>query len=484
MSALHRLGLRDRMVKVADATSYAAFLSAAADVEEDTGAADWREATDLPGVDVPLLVSHTDELRRLRESRRPEHLVAALEEALYRHQGELSDARLYGTSVFGPPKVAERFWDEVEASIDLLSDTDATGLPPAIVAARFERAAHVFGRSGLLLSGGASLGFFHIGVMRALFDQGLLPTVLSGASMGAMVACGVGARTDDELRTLFSDLGALRTDALRRLPPGEMRRQRSMYDPAQLRDVLLHNNGDLTFGEAFARTGRIVNVSVSPTRERQKPRVLCYLNASDVTLLSAALASSAVPGAFPPAVLEQRGRDHVTRPYMGTETWIDGTFKGDVPKQRLGRLHGVNHFIVSQVNPHVAPLGRLAQRRGVVPFLVDAAVSSVRVRAAHDLGLVRRALAPTPLSTPLDLAHSLVDQSYGGDIDIHPRFRAGALLRTFANISRAELEAHVREGERSTWPLVARIRDQTRVERALSRAITRLKSVDQPTVTT
>jgi hypothetical protein len=97
---------------------------------------------------------------------------------------------------------------------------------------------------------------------------------------------------------------------------------------------------------------------------------------------------------------------------------------------------------------------------------------------------VRRALAPTPLYTPLDLAHSLVDQSYGGDIDIHPRFRARALLRTFANISRAELEAHVLEGERSTWPLIARIKDQTRVERGLARAIARLKSVDRHTSTT
>lgn len=480
MSPLDTLGLRDRLTHVASARTYDEFLAAAASYEEATGAARWRDGVELPGVDVPLLQTHTAELRRLRESRQAERLVAALEEALYRHQGELSDARLYGTSVLGPPRVAERFWDEVEAAIDALADTDATGLDPALVAARFQRAAHVFGRSGLLLSGGASLGFFHIGVMRALFRQGLLPTVLSGASMGAMVACGVGARTDAELTALFADLGALRTDALRMLPPAEMRRQRSVYDPSQLRDVILHNNGDHTFGEAFARTGRVVNVSVSPTRERQKPRVLCHLNASDVTLLSAALASSAVPGAFPPAVLEQRGRDGATRTYMGTETWIDGTFKGDVPKQRLARLHSVNHFIVSQVNPHVAPYGRIVQRQGVVPFLVDAAVSSIRVRAAHDLGLVRRALAPTPLYGAIDLAHALVDQSYGGDIDIHPRFRPAALLRTFANISRDELEAHVLEGERSTWPLVARIRDQTRVERGLSRAVARLKSSTGP----
>lgn len=455
--------------------TYAEFVRAAEVAEDASGVSRWRVSTDGLNLDVPLLLAHTADLRRLREAGNAERLVATLEEVLYRHQGELADPALYARSVLGPPLAAVAFWDEVEAAIGFLHTPGATGLDPRMVAARFERAAHVFGRSALLLSGGASLGFFHIGVIKALFQQGLLPSVLSGASMGAMVACGIAARTDSELETLFGDLSALRTDALRRLPMSKIRTDRSVFDPEQLRAIILHNNGDYTFGEAFARTGRIVNVSVSPTRERQKPRLLCYLNASDVTLLSAALASSAVPGAFPPAVLEQRGRDGTARRYMGTETWIDGTFKGDVPKQRLSRLHGVNHFIVSQVNPHVAPVGRIVQRRGVMPFLVDAAVSSVRVRAAHDLGLVRRALAPTPLFGAVDLAHSLVDQSYGGDIDIHPRFRPVALLRTFANLSRKELDAHALEGERSTWPLIARIRDQTRVERALARAVASLK---------
>ena len=38
-----------------------------------------------------------------------------------------------------------------------------------------------------------------------------------------------------------------------------------------------------------------------------------------------------------------------------TERWIDGSFGNDLPMMRIGRLHNVNHFIVSQVNPHVLP---------------------------------------------------------------------------------------------------------------------------------
>jgi NTE family protein len=485
VAPLGRFGLRDLRTLFSGterATSFEAFCESAAALDARTGADAWRADDESDVYDLALLREHTAGLARLRERRD----AAAL--------SRTSKRRSIGTRAISRRRASTRSrcsapsrWSSASGR---RSSARSTGCPaprrrgsrPRPTLARFERAARVFGRSALLLSGGASLGFFHVGVAKALFEHGLLPSVLSGASMGAMVACGLCARDDDELRALFADVGRLRTDALLRLGPREMARQRCAFDERRLREVIRHNNGELTFAEAFARSGRVVNVSLSPTRMRQKPRLLCHLNAPDVTLESAAAASAAVPWAFPPVTLEQRGRDGETRPYMPSERWIDGSFKGDVPTQRLARLHGVNHFIVSQVNPHVAPLRRLVRRRGLVPFLVDAAASSVRVQLAHDLGLVRRALAPTPLFAPIDLAHALADQGYGGDIDIHPPLRPIALLRTFTNISRGELDAHILDGERAIWPLLPRLRDQTRVERALARAIATLQrpGADQP----
>ena len=43
----------------------------------------------------------------------------------------------------------------------------------------FRRASHCFGRSALMLSGGGVLGFYHLGVVKTLLDQGLLPRVIS-----------------------------------------------------------------------------------------------------------------------------------------------------------------------------------------------------------------------------------------------------------------------------------------------------------------
>src|SRR3989338_8040485 len=60
----------------------------------------------------------------------------------------------------------------------------------------FRDTSHSFGRTALLLSGGASLGMYHFGVVKALWERKLLPRIISGASAGSIVACLVGAMKD------------------------------------------------------------------------------------------------------------------------------------------------------------------------------------------------------------------------------------------------------------------------------------------------
>jgi TAG lipase/steryl ester hydrolase/phospholipase A2/LPA acyltransferase len=52
------------------------------------------------------------------------------------------------------------------------------------------------------------------------------------------------------------------------------------------------------FQEAFNRTGRILNITVSPTNRSDPPRLLNYLTAPHVLVWSAAVASSSLPGVF------------------------------------------------------------------------------------------------------------------------------------------------------------------------------------------
>ncbi len=450
-----------------------------AEAEADrVGAEAWRSEPSSSVYDAELLREHTQELLRTREAGKALELVPLLREALYRHLGELADPRLYAVTPLGTKHVVEAFYEEALTCIEYLADPDQTGLEPAFTLAGFQRAAHIFGRSALLLSGGATLGFIHLGVVKALFEHELLPDVLSGASMGALIACGTAVRTDEEIKTLFADPRVIRTDAIKRLPPKRVASERAIYDPARLEEVVAHNCGDYTFEEAHARTGRTVNISVSPTRERQKPRVLCHYTSPNVLMNSAAVASAAIPGAFPSTTLRQRLPSGESAPYMGTETWIDGSLKGDLPMRRMSRLHNVNHFIVSQVNPHVAPVRRITGRRGVIPAVSGIVVSSLRKQLSHQLELARDLTKSTPLYAPFDVAHSLADQPYSGDIDIHPRVGPLALLRAMSNITHEQLLQHIHEGERATWPMLARVRDQTCVSRAMDAAIRRLSSAE------
>ena len=63
-------------------------------------------------------------------------------------------------------------------------------MPTDAKLAFFNETRHAYGRSALLLSGGAYLGFYHVGLVDVLFKDGVLPRVISGSSAGSLI-CGI-----------------------------------------------------------------------------------------------------------------------------------------------------------------------------------------------------------------------------------------------------------------------------------------------------
>ena len=55
-----------------------------------------------------------------------------------------------------------------------------------------------------MLSGGAALGIYHMGVVKSLWENGLLPHVISGSSAGSIVAAMLGTHSDEELREVMA----------------------------------------------------------------------------------------------------------------------------------------------------------------------------------------------------------------------------------------------------------------------------------------
>ena len=465
--------------QLARAETYDQWFAAAEALDEAEGLLDWREG---PGSDLlheKLIREHLYAMRVHRKKGDVAALNRVLQESLYRHLGELSNPELYSVARTGTTKLATEFLDEVENAMNFICDHPMPGVSEAHKLQLFQEAERVFGRPALLLSGGAAFGIYHIGVARALWEQGLLPGVIAGSSMGAIVAGGVCSRNNQELERLFYEPDYIHLEAFRWLEPGQIWRHRHLMDPQQLLHHIRSNVGDMSFREAAEHSGRTLNISVSPTRTRQKPRLLNALAAPDVLVSSAVLASCAVPGIYPPVTLRARdpnGERSAEKPYMGTERWIDGSVHGDLPLMRMARLNNVNRTIVSQANPHVLPFINHHENSGARASLKQATTSVLKAQLATSLQVSRNVWSRSLLRPLLDQAHSVATQPYLGDINIQFPAQPGLYRKVLSNPDEQDLAMYIRMGERATWPRIPMIRDQTRVSRIFTDCIARLQA--------
>lgn len=103
----------------------------------------------------------------------------------------------------------------------------------------FNETRHAFGRSALMLSGGGAMGIYHAGVIKALAEQQMIPTIISGASAGSIVAAMVGVRTDDEiLQALYPEnvnfqfFGTkIDVDDLAKMMPSIFKKLKCLHEP-------------------------------------------------------------------------------------------------------------------------------------------------------------------------------------------------------------------------------------------------------------
>ncbi len=443
------------------ATSFEQWAAVAQKIDARNGANEWRAK---PGSDLyhgDMMAKQTRRLRTLRERKDYLQLTPALQEAMYRHLAEISNPQLYDVALLGSKFQIEEFLQEVREGMLFLANGSFKYLPKSEIRKGFEQAYHNYGRSALMLSGGMAFGIYHLGVTKALFEQDLLPHIISGSSMGSIVAGGICTRSDEELAVFYLNPDQIHHKALRYAHPAAILKSGQLYDPAQLIEHISANMQDMTFHEAWLHTGRVLNITVSPTRTHQKPRILNHLTAPDVLVRSAVLASCSIPGVFPPVQLQARNKKGKTVSYMGTELWVDGSVYSDIPMERLSRLLNVNHSIVSQANPLVIPFVPQQARRGLRSSTKNAMLSLLRVQTAEVLGILQSNLPDGITKALLEKAHAVTTQSYLGDININLPFDPLMYRKLAINPDIKGLRTYIRLGEQATWPKISIIRDQT-----------------------
>src|SRR3954464_5343264 len=152
-------------------------------------------------------------------------------------------------------------------------------------------------RIALVLGGGGMKGFAHIGVLRALEEYGVKPTVYAGTSIGALIAAAaVGRMPVEEMARRAESLR--RRDLFRINHFGmllERMRSPAIYLEEPLRDLCRSIVPALRFSDLGSQL--LVN-TVDITRGTQLVWGLPGLR--DVWVQDAVYASCALPGFFPP----------------------------------------------------------------------------------------------------------------------------------------------------------------------------------------
>ena len=460
--------LSDSESRMEEATSYQAWEAEARAYDSLSGADTWKAKEHSTLYDYSTLRMRLARLRDLRAAKDYRGLLFALNEGIHGNLGGMGKSSLYTKAKLGTKNLITDYVNEVcEALVQL------AGLRSSVISKEektdfFHRASHCFGRSALMLSGAGALGPFHMGVIKALMEQDLLPRVISGSSAGAFVAALVGTHGDEELKSFFN-ADIVLGEQIERASGSSVFDWPDRIQTQDLRDMIDTWVPDVTFAEAFQLTGRHINISVAPQKRMQASRLLNAITSPNVLVREAVMASCAVPGVFPAVMLMARDVDGEKQPYLAEMRWIDGSVTDDMPAKRLGRLYGVNHFIASQTNPVVLwSLRDPNAAGGMLDSLWQMGNRAAKEWFRTTQSISNRMTTALPKANSiLNMFHTVALQEYTADINIIPRYRFWDPRKLLAPLDKEETLYLISEGEAATWPRVAMIRNCSKISHTL-----------------
>jgi TAG lipase / lysophosphatidylethanolamine acyltransferase len=351
----------------------------------------------------------------------------------------------------------------------------------------------LFGRTCLLLTGGAGIAMCHIGVVKALLQRALLPTIITGISTGSLVASIVGVSTDSELKAVVQFQGINLTAFTERKPVEgnwfdrnwaafQRRRIRytmtgHMFDIDSLRRFAKDNLGNMTFEEAYKKTGRTLNIMIAISDVYGTPQLLNYITAPQVLIWSAVVASIATSHRmYATTRILCKAPDGSIEGYRAPDAVVgltDEQYFNEMkpPLQRLAELFNVNHFVVSQTRPYVFPFLWAQQMTVSMPALGKL----VRLTQREILHWLTR---PNVFGYPVPIVHRvLLDElvpssaAIWAKVQILPQVRIRDVCDMFETPTLKSLQKWSRIGEESTWPYLCQLEVRCRLEFEMDRAL-------------
>ncbi|KAF2735145.1 patatin-domain-containing protein [Polyplosphaeria fusca] len=482
-------------LRMKNAESFEVWKAAATELDTLEGNDLWKNEDYSEQYNFELVAARLKELDDARLSCDVKRMLFLIRTSLTRGLGGMGDLRLYKHSHIGTKSLIERYIDSVQQTLTALLDVSAAqgdkcSVEPGKLTQDLLATRQSFGRSALLLSGGGTFGMNHIGVVKSLWKARLLPRIISGASAGSIVCAVLCSKTDAEIPDVLEEFcyGDLAVFEKAGDEDGLIKKVTrflkfgALFDISHLVNVMRALLGDITFQESYNRTRRILNITVSSASLYELPRLLNYVTAPNVMIWSAVCASCSVPFVFSAAsLLAKDPRTGKEVPWDPTPNagFIDGSVDNDLPMARLAEMFNVNHFIVSQVNPHVVPflakeeeiVSAEAQQTSAVsagPSWIHNMANLAKGEALHRLHvLAEMGIFPNTVTK----ARSVLNQRYSGDITIFPAISYAHFPKVLSNPTTEYMLKSMLTGERATWPKLSRVQNHVAIELAIDETI-------------
>lgn len=471
--------LKDAELAIKSANSYQEYQAACMEHDEISGANKWKNTEECNLFDYKLIRKRVNRIRNAKHQKDAAGLMSILHEGIHGNLGNIANPELSDHSKTGTKVLIEEFLSEVCSSIAFIYNANDQEVDFYDKLAFFEETSHAFGQSCLMLSGGAGLGFFHAGVIKTLTEQNLLPNVVSGASAGSIMAALIATRTDEEL------LEALKPESIydkfQQWGVWKGFFKESMLDSTNLENALIELFDLTTFEEAFKKTGRHVTVTASPADLHQYSRLLNARTSPNALITQAVRASCAIPYMFTPVQLKAKNIMGEVVPYIPNRKFADGSVMADMPFNRLARLYGVNHSIVSQTNPLAVPfLSRTKQHTSGLLSLTGRHLANViKTTSVYTCDVIEHMVTGKTAKLGIHKVRSIIDQQYVGDINIIPARGLNNIKHLLANPTVENLHSLIATAERVTWEQLDLIERSMRISKTFHHYLNLLKDQEK-----
>lgn len=474
--AIFDLRLKKLEKDIENAQTYDEYREACAAHDKISGADDWKAKDHSKDYDYRLIRKRVQRLQLAISQQDAHGLMSIIHEGLHGNLGNIASPALLSHCKIGTKQLIESFIEHVDSALEHIFNANEDEVDFYEKLSFFEETAHAFGRSCLMLSGGAGLGFFHCGVVKSLNEHDLLPSVISGASAGSIIAAMIGTRSKQELEASLTSDYIYETFKHWRKWSG-IKRNKSLFDSTVLENALIELFDVTTFEEAYKKTGKHITVSVSPADLHQQSRLLNAKTSPNAIITQAVRASCAVPVIFSPVQLRAKTPKGDIVPYIPNRRFADGSLMADLPFERLARLYGVNHSIVSQTNPLAVPF--ISENRIDPQNVWDATLRHIsqltKVNSVFAIDVVERLIDNRSAKLAIHKLRSIIEQQYVGNINILPSKQLRQISHVMANPTRESIQELITNGERATWFHMDVIKRNTKISERLRYYLEQLK---------